>query len=161
MSLVIDLLILAIVIPGAALLGHLFVAYYIAPTRAKASILEALSTDKEFQGELMKSLLHALFSPTKGKDPSGNEISVIPIDVMISRAKAEFETLVKRETAKLGNVANMSKEEIESMDPLEGLITSLAPKNLKIPVLMGYKILGNKKKPSGSTNTTIAENPWE
>jgi hypothetical protein len=89
MNLIYFLLILAILIPALALLGHLYVAYKFAPERAKRSILDALTGDQDFQNDLMKSLLNNLFKEVRDGDKS-----VIPIDAMIQRAKSSFRELM-------------------------------------------------------------------
>lgn len=143
MSIIIDLLILAIIIPGAALFGHLYVAYRFAPERAKRAILDALTGDQDFQNDLMKSVLNNLFKPVQDGDKS-----VIPIDAMIARAKASFQEWVKGEMPKIpeGAMAEiMPMQQDEYGNPIQdigmNLILSQVPKKYRGYVMMALKYL--------------------
>lgn len=141
MSLIISLLILAIVIPALALLGHLYVAYALAPKRAKESILNALIEDQEFRTELIKSLLNALFQPITDKD-----VTVIPIDSIIARAKIQFGEWIKNELPKdipqnsLVPVQSYDDQGNPQYDPVQALIMANLPKKLHkyLPLLQAF-----------------------
>lgn len=143
MSLVLDLLILAIIIPAAALFGHLYVAYRFAPERAKRSILEALTGDQDFQNDLMKSILNNLFKEVKDGDKS-----VIPIDAMISRAKASFQEWIKAEIPKVPESAMaeiMPMQQDEYGNPIQdiglNLVLSQIPKKYRPYIMMAMRYL--------------------
>ena len=148
MSIIIDLLILAIIIPGAALFGHLYVAYRFAPERAKSAILDALTGDQDFQNDLMKSILNNLFKEVKDGDKS-----VIPIDAMISRAKGSFQEWIKAELPKVPEGAMAEIMPMQQQDeygniienPLSGIgmnmILSQIPKKYRPYVMMAMKYL--------------------
>lgn len=143
MSLILDLLILAIIIPGAALIGHLYVAYKFAPERAKRSILEALTGDQDFQNDLMKSILNNLFKEVKDGDKS-----VIPIDAMISRAKSSFQEWIKAEIPKVpeGAMAEMMPmQQDEYGNPIQdiglNLVLSQIPKKYRPYLMMAMRYL--------------------
>ena len=143
MSLLIDLLILAIIIPGAALIGHLYVAYKFAPERAKRSILDALTGDQDFQNDLMKSILNNLFKPVQDGDKA-----VVPIDAMIARAKASFQEWIKAEIPKVpeGTMAEiMPMQQDEYGNPVQdiglNLVLSQIPKKYRPYIMMALKYL--------------------
>ena len=98
MSLIIYLLIIAIIVPALALVGHLYVAYAFAPDRAKRAILDALSFDDDFQNDLVRSLLANLF-----KEVQEGDHKIIPIDMIISRAKLQFSDWIKSEMPKMAD----------------------------------------------------------
>jgi hypothetical protein len=143
MSLVIDLLVLAIIIPGLALFGHLYVAYRFAPERAKRAILDALTGDQDFQNDLMKSILNNLF-----KEVRDGEKTVIPIDAMISRAKASFQEWIKAELPKAdpGIEMMMQPTQDEYGNPVQpdimtNIILSQVPKKYRGYVALAMKYL--------------------
>ena len=143
MSLILDLLILAIIIPGAALFGHLYVAYRFAPERAKKAILDALTEDQDFQNDLMKSILNNLFKEVKDGDKS-----VIPIDAMIARAKTTFGEWIRAEIPKVPESAMaeiMPMQQDESGYPIQdiglNLVLSQIPKKYRGYIMMALKYL--------------------
>lgn len=143
MSLVIDLLILAIIIPGLALFGHLYVAYRFAPERAKRAILDALTGDQDFQNDLMKSILNNLF-----KEVHDGDKSVIPIDAMISRAKASFQDWIKAELPKIDPSQEImmqpTQDEYGNMiqpDIMTNMILSQVPKKYRGYIALAMKYL--------------------
>jgi len=146
MSLIIYLLILAIIIPGAALIGHLYVAYKFAPERAKRAILDALTGDQDFQNDLMKSILNNLFKEVKDGDKT-----VIPIDAMISRAKASFQEWIKAELPKLPDnaMAEVMPAHDEYGNPMQpdiftNMILSQVPKKYRGYVALALRFMQNR-----------------
>lgn len=130
------LLLLAIVIPALALLGHLYVAYKLAPVRAKQSILAALTGDPDFQKDLVKSLMNNLFSEIREGD-----VAIIPIDKIIERAKLSFSDWFKTELPKKLSTELPQRVdeygEVIPPDPMDLMIQNLMPKGLKkyLPLL--------------------------
>ena len=140
MNLLYFLLSLAIIIPLITLFGHLFVAYRLAPERAKQGILIALTTDSDFQRTLIVSVVNNFLKTQK--DGSGNEF--IPIDIFISRAKEQFKQYFSAQSQE------MSKEmdhAIESSaygeNPLMGVIMSQIPKKYRGLLIMAMNMMGN------------------
>jgi hypothetical protein len=142
MNLIYFLLILAILIPALALLGHLYVAYKFAPERAKRSILDALTGDQDFQNDLMKSLLNNLFKEVRDGDKS-----VIPIDAMIQRAKSSFQEWVKAELPKVdpsleATMMQPAQDEYGNVvqpDIMTNIILSQVPKKYRGYVALAMK----------------------
>lgn len=136
MNLIYFLLFLAILIPVLALLGHLYVAYKYAPDRAKKSILDALTQDMGFQRDLVKALMNNLFSEIKEGD-----VSIIPIDKIIERAKLSFSEWFKTELPKKLSTELPERRdeygEVIPPDPMDVMVQNLLPKNLKkyLPLL--------------------------
>lgn len=137
-----DLVILAVIIPVLALLGHLFVAYSLAPKRAKLGILDALANDDAFQSELVKALLDNLF-----KEQSEGEKKYVPIDLMISRAKAQFSEWIKGELPKAEDQAAaimpMQQDEYGNPQPdiVSNIILSQIPKKYRGMAMLAMKYL--------------------
>lgn len=143
MSLIIDLLVLAIIIPGLALFGHLYVAYRFAPDRAKRAILDALTGDQDFQNDLMKSILNNLFKEVKDGDKS-----IIPIDSIINRAKQSFADWFKSELPKTGNseMGMMPVSQDEYGNPVQpdmfaNMILSQIPKKYRSLAMLAMNYL--------------------
>jgi hypothetical protein len=144
MNLIYFLLILAILIPALALLGHLYVAYKFAPERAKRSILDALTGDQDFQNDLMKSILNNLFKEVRDGDKS-----VIPIDAMIQRAKSSFQEWVKAELPKVdpsleATMMQPAQDEYGNVvqpDIMTNIILSQVPKKYRGYVALAMKYL--------------------
>lgn len=145
MSVIIDLLVLAIIIPGLALFGHLYVAYRFAPERAKRAILDALTGDESFQSDLMKSILANLFREVKDGDRS-----VVPIDAMIARAKTSFADWIKSEIPKVDpsqTAMMMQPTQDEYGNPVQpdiftNILLANIPKKYRGYAMMAMKYLG-------------------
>lgn len=136
------LLILAIIIPALALLGHIMVAYRLAPERAKQGILEALINDVDFQSSIVVSIVNN-FMKTQ-KDGSGKEF--IPLDIFIQRAKDSFKTYFE------GQSKGLEKEMDEALEtgaltqnPMMGIVLSQIPKKYRGVVLMAMNYMGNNQ----------------
>lgn len=67
----ISLLIELVLVVGLSVLAHAVIAYIIAPRRAKQSILDAISTDTQFQDTLIHSLVTSSSRPMQWTDASG------------------------------------------------------------------------------------------
>lgn len=131
---------LAIVIPVIALLGHLYVAYRLAPERAKQSILDALVNDPGFQDVLMQSVLKNFLSVHK--DASGND--VVPIDLIIARAKESFKHFFNTQSVEMGKEIDQVMETgAMGQNPLLGIVLSQIPKKYRGILLMAMNLMQN------------------
>jgi len=140
MNLLYDLLTLAIVIPLITLFGHLFVAYRLAPERAKQGILLALTTDSDFQRTLIVSVVHNFLKTQK--DGSGNEF--VPIDVFISRAKESFKQYFNSQSQELGKEMDSAVETAAvSQNPMLSIVLSQIPKKYRGILLTAWSMMNN------------------
>lgn len=62
-------------------LVHLFIAYGIAPRKAKSAILDALINDNQFQQLLMQSIVLNFSKPMQFRDNNGEEFQETPINI--------------------------------------------------------------------------------
>lgn len=139
------LLYLAIAIPGLALLGHLYVAYKYAPERAKQAVLDALVKDQAFQEDLIKTLLNNLF-----REVREGEKSIVPIDMIIDRAKKAFTAGIKDIIPGSDNVdvVPMMTSQDEYGNPIQdmtaNMLLSQIPKKWRGPAMLFIKYMMNK-----------------
>jgi hypothetical protein len=143
MNLLYNLLILAIVIPVIALLGHLFVAYRLAPERAKQGILIALTTDSDFQRTLIVSVVENFLKTQK--DGSGNEF--VPIDVFIARAKESFKHFFNSQSQELSKEMDSAVETAAvSQNPMLSIVLSQIPKKYRGILLTAWSMMNNNNQ---------------
>ena len=87
-----------VLVVGASVLAHAFIAYVLAPSRAKKAILSALISDPEFQSQLMVSLVTNASKPMKFRDEQGQEFMEAPIKLLARiisvRFQADFKSYV-------------------------------------------------------------------
>jgi hypothetical protein len=140
MNILYFLLSLAIVIPIITLIGHLFVAYRLAPERAKEGILIALTTDSDFQRTLIVSVVNNFLKSQK--DGSGNEF--IPIDVFISRAKEQFKQYFNAQSQEMSkDMDQVIQSTAYGENPLIGVVLSQIPKKYRGLLIMAMQMMGN------------------
>lgn len=141
MNLIIILLSLAIVIPLFTLAGHLYVAYKLAPERAKLGILESLTNDSDFQTSLVISIVNNLMKVQK--DGTGKEF--IPMDVFISRAKESFQEYFNRTASQMSKEMDETIEQVGmSQNPLLGIALQQIPKKYRGVVMLLMNQYGNQ-----------------
>jgi hypothetical protein len=149
MSLLILVVVLAAVIPSLALIGHLYVAYVLAPGRAKSAILDALSDDQDFQTQLVDALLRNLLSARKNGDKE-----YLPVDLLINRAKTVFSEMAS-ETGKKYDAGQLYPE-----NPLLGAAISMLPKQYRGIALLIAQYASKSKFSSLSQNINNS-NPFD
>lgn len=143
MNILYFLLSLAIVIPIITLIGHLFVAYKLAPERAKQGILNALTTDSDFQTQLIVSVVNNFLKPQK--DSGGNEF--IPIDIFISRAKESFKQYFNSQSQELSKEMDNAMETTAiSQNPMLSIVLSQIPKKYRGILLTAWQLMGNNQQ---------------
>jgi hypothetical protein len=142
MNILYFLLSLAIMIPIITLIGHLFVAYKLAPERAKQGILKALTNDSDFQTQLVISIVTNLLKPQK--DTAGNE--TIPIDLFIARAKEQFKQYFNTQSQEMSKEMDQAIESTAyGQNPLMGVVLSQIPKKYRGLLIMAMQMMGNNQ----------------
>lgn len=138
------ILILLLISFAFAPLVHLVIAYYIAPKRAKAALLDALIHDDEFQTDLIGSIVKNLLRPIKFKLPDGAEVEMPAIDPVLKRAMTGFTDWLHGQQGKMAqtitqNAAAQNQMLAAGQNPLIALAISQIPKKFQwiIPILMG------------------------
>ncbi len=147
------MLVLAIIIPAAALLGHLWVAYELAPRRAQNGILRALIEDEEFRA----SLLNAFFKPIEINNEKGEPMQIIPIDLLLSRAKEAFKKWIEEGLKTQGNEAQGAQE----VDIISALISSSLPKKYRFIGPIVSQFLSGRSANKSDTTQKLSKNPFE
>ena len=91
-------LIYPIVIIGVSVAAHVYVAYVIAPRRAREHILHVLTGTEEesvqFQVELVNAIVRRLLAKQQFKDEKGNVVEREPIDFVLDRVKLVFDAWI-------------------------------------------------------------------
>jgi hypothetical protein len=80
-----------VLVVGVSVLAHGVIAYVVAPKRARNSILEAISSDQEFQAILMQSLVTNASKPMHWKDEGGQDFIKSPIELLASIISGKFQ----------------------------------------------------------------------
>jgi len=125
-------------------LVHLVIAYYVAPKRAKAALLDALVHDDLFQSELIGTIVKNLLRPIKFKLPDGSEMEMPAIDPVLKRAMSGFEMWLQGKQGKMAqsitqNAEQMNMSAAAGQNPLVAIALSQIPKKYQwiVPLLMG------------------------
>lgn len=110
---------------GISVLAHAFIAYILAPKRARNAILDALTTDVEFQDELVKSILDNFLRP--GADGK------IPIDPLIARAVDAFKGYVQDKQKEIEKSASEYSDNViaNQENPMLAMVLSQIPKKYR------------------------------
>ena len=124
-------------------LVHLVIAYYIAPKRAKAALLDALVHDDLFQTELIGTIVKNLLRPIKFKMPDGTESEMPAIDPVLKRAMTGFTDWLHGQQGKMAQTITQDAEKMNQQmaagqNPLVSLALAQIPKKYQwiIPILM-------------------------
>lgn len=124
-----------VLVVGASVLAHAFVAYVLAPSRAKKAILSALISDPEFQSQLMVSLVTNASKPMKFKDEQGQEFMEAPIKLLARiisvRFQADFKSYVGgKQSEMIRDMENNAQTSMATMpnNPLMALALAQIPK---------------------------------
>ena len=125
----ISLLVELILVVGVSVLAHAGIAYGLAPRKAKQGILDAITSDQDFQGILIDSVVKNLMS--KYTDPEGKEH--LKIDPLISRAMDAFKSYVQAQQKEIeksaGEFAEMAVQNPDN--PMLAMVLSQVPKKYR------------------------------
>lgn len=145
------ILILLISSLAFAPLVHLVIAYWVAPKRAKAALLDALVHDDEFQGLLIGTIVKNLLRPVKFKMPNGEEQEMPAIDPVLKRAMTGFTDWLHGQQGKMAqtitqNATVQNQALAVGQNPLVSIALAQIPKRYQwiIPLLMGK--VGNQEE---------------
>lgn len=145
------ILILLISSLAFAPLVHLVIAYWVAPKRAKAALLDALVHDDEFQGLLIGTIVKNLLRPVKFKMPNGEEREMPAIDPVLKRAMTGFTDWLHGQQGKMAqtitqNATVQNQALAVGQNPLVSIALAQIPKRYQwiIPLLMGK--VGNQEE---------------
>lgn len=124
----ISLIVELIVVVGVSVLAHAGIAYGLAPRKAKQGILDAITSDHDFQGILIDSILKNLMSPY---DDSG--VQRLKIDPLISRAMDAFKSYVQAQQKEIEKSAGEFAEiAVQNPDnPMLAMVMSQVPKKYR------------------------------
>ena len=132
-------------------LVHLVIAYYVAPKRAKAALLDALVHDDLFQTELIGTIVKNLLRPIKYKLPDGTESEMPAIDPVLKRAMTGFTDWLHGQQGKMAQTITQSAQAQNQalavgQNPLVSIALAQIPKKYQwiIPLLMGK--VGNQEE---------------
>jgi hypothetical protein len=124
-------------------LVHLVIAYYVAPKRAKAALLDALVNDDTFQLQLIGTIVRNLLRPIKFKMPDGTEEDMPAIDPVIKRAMTEFQMWIQGKQGKFAQEMTQQMTELGDIqaqggNPLEAILLAQIPKSFRkyLPIVM-------------------------
>lgn len=131
----ISLLLELVLVVGLSVLAHGIIAYVIAPRRAKQSILDAISTDVNFQDTLIHSLVTSSSRPMQWIDSSGQEFLKSPIDLLAriisDKFQADFKSYLGGKQSEM--IRDLEGNAVNSMqmmpdNPMVALALSQIPK---------------------------------
>jgi hypothetical protein len=132
-------------------LVHLVIAYWVAPKRAKAALLDALVHDDLFQTELIGTIVKNLLRPVKFKLPDGSESEMPAIDPVLKRAMTGFTDWLHGQQGKMAQTITQSAQAQNQalavgQNPLVSIALAQIPKKYQwiIPLLMGK--VGNQEE---------------
>lgn len=124
----ISLLVELVLVVGISVLAHAAIAYVLAPRRARDAILSALSSDAEFQGILIQSVIKNLMNPIvqDGK-------TILPIDPIISRALEAFRSYVQEQQKVIEQSASEYADAAlaDPENPMLAMVLSQIPKKYR------------------------------
>ena len=129
-------LILLLISLAAAPLVHLIIAYYIAPKRAKAALLDALVHDDQFQTDLIGTIVKNLMRPIKMKNQQGQDVEIVAIDPVLKRGQEHLEYWLKGKQGKMAQEmtlqgADVSEQMMQGQNPLVALALAQVPKKYR------------------------------
>lgn len=128
---------------AVAPLVHLFIAYWIAPKRAKQALLDALVSDDDFQAQLIGSIVKNFLRPIKFRTPDGQEVDMPAIDPVLKRGMEHLQSWIQGKQGKMAQEMTQQMNEIsdaslQGTNPLEALLLAQIPKSFRkyLPIIM-------------------------
>jgi len=131
----ISLLLELVLVVGLSVLAHGVIAYVIAPRRAKQSILDAISTDVDFQDQLLRSLVNSSSRKMEFRGEDGQPFMKSPIELLSSiisnKFQADFKSYVGgKQSEMIRDLESNAQQSMQMMpdNPLMALAMSQIPR---------------------------------
>lgn len=120
--------------------AHVFVAYYIAPRRARDGIIASLSEDENFQHALVGAIVRNFFTKKEFRMPNGETVETTPISLFVGEALGHFKKFIEGEKGHMSRALDTAVVQAGADDPIMTMLAATVPKKYLGPLMLLKKI---------------------